>query len=512
MLNFLLIIFISFNISNYVKEFYENPSSKNRVFNTIVSYYKSRGNYKEILDITEFGLKRHPDDWKLARYYCEALIRMGERDSAFAFARNYFKKKRPVPAYRAFYNLFYFNGKKNLALDILRSGRKVYHSDSLFAREFYYDNLWNKNFQNAFHELLNFYLATRSLTLLRQEFGRIEKFLDEKNIKNIVSEWIRKHPDHREVRIILADYYMRHKRPDMMMRELRLSGYNNNLTEFARYMISIGKYASADSLLNMEKKRNGKWFFLKGIILAKLGKFKKSKYYLIKAYKTYRISEAGDSLVSICFFKLKDYDTVIKYSSPTNKEYRFRALLALSRDSEFLTEVKRDKSDKGLYFAGYYFFIIGKPDSARMYWNRLVKNFPESPLLFKVFFYRELQDVFGNNKEMSILRRIDSLLLRNMIDEARALISENIENDTLGLVRFEFARMLLLKGNYNDAFAEFKRIGDLTHNFLSPYSYYQAYLIARKKLNDADLAKSVAEKVIDKYPESPYAAAMRSLL
>ncbi len=512
MLNIFLAILISLNISDYEKKFYENPTSRNRVFNTIISYHKSRGNYKEILDLTEYGLKRYPNDWKLARYYCEALIRMGRRDSAFSFAQNYFKKTRPITAYRAFYNLFYFSGNKDLAMEILDTGRKVYKSDSLFAREFYYDNLWNKNFQNALYELLNFYLATGSLSLLRQEFGRIEKFLDEKSINRIVGDWIKKHPEHKEVRLILADYYLRHNKPDLMMKELRLSGYTKNLTDFAKYMISLGRYASADSLLDLEKKKTGKWYFLKGVILAKLGKFKESKDFYLKAYRTFRVKEAADSLIAICFYKLKDYDTVIKYASGSNVEFKYRALLALSEDSKFLALVRNDKTDRALYYAGYYFFVIGQPDSTRLYWNRLIKNFPESPYLYKVFFYRELEDVYGQKKELGLFRKIDSLLLRNKLDEAKVLILKHIENDKLGLVRFEYARLLYLRGDFSDAFAEFSRVGDSVRSFLSPFSYYEAYLIARTNLNDHELAKTIAKKIIDKYPESPYAAAMRALL
>lgn len=512
MLNVLLVILITFNISDYEKRFYENPNSKNPAFNTVISYYKSRGNYKEILDLTEYGLRKYPDDWKLARYYCEALIRMGDRDSAFSFAQNLFKKRRPIPAYRAFYNLFYFSGNKDLAMEILSNGRKVYKSDSLFAREFYYDNLWNKNFQNALYELLNFYLATGSLTLLRQEFGRIEKFLDEKSINRIVEDWINKHPGHREVRLILADYYLRHDRPDLMMKALRLSGYTKNLTDFAKYMISLGRYVSADSLLDLEKKKTGKWYFLKGVILAKLGKFKESKNFYLKAYRTFRIKEAADSLVSMCFYKLKDYDTVIKYSSGSNVEFKYRALLALTKDNQFLALVRDSKTDLALYYAGYYFFVMGLPDSAHLYWNRLIKNFPESQYLYKVFYYRELEDVYSQKKELGLFRKIDSLLIRNNLDEARVLILKNIENDELGLVRFEYARLLYIEGDFSDAFAEFSRVGDTVQNFLSPFSYYEAYLIARKNLNDQDLAKEIARKIIDKYPESPYAAAMRALL
>ena len=512
MLNLLLLILISFNISDYEKRFYENPSSKNRVFNTLISYYKSRGNYKEILDLTEYGLKRYPYDWILAKYYCEALIRMGSRDSAFNFAKHYFKKKRPIHAYRAFYNMFYFNDNKNLAMKILNIGRKAFNSDSLFAREFYYDNLWSKNFQNALNELLNFYLATSSLTLLRQEFSRIERFLDEKSINNIIENWIKRHSAHQEVRIILADYYMRHEKPDLMVKELKLSGYTRNLTEFAKYMISIGKYSSADSLLDLAKKRDGKWYFLKGLIMERIGEFQKSKNFLVKAYKTYKVKEAGDSLVSLCFFKLKDYYAVIHYASDDNFEFKYRALLALSRDTDFLALVRKDFKDRALYYAGYYFFVIGKPDSARLYWNKLIKNYPESPYLFRVFFYRELEDIYGKNDKLKLFRQIDSLLLRNKLEMAKDIILKNIDVDTLGLIRFEFARMLYLGGNYNDAYAQFRRVGKSVENFLSPFSYYEAYLIAVEKLNDRELARSVAKEIIDRYPDSPYATAMRALL
>ena len=511
MLKIALLIFLSFNPSQYERAFYENPTSRNPVFNTLIAYYRSHGNYNKILEITGFGLRRHPDDWKLAKYYTEALLKSGRKDSARVFADTYLKRKLPAQAYRDFYGIFYFSYDRQFALQILRKAREIYHSDTLFAREFYYDNLWNKNFEGALYELFNFYLQTHSMTLLRQEFSRIERFLDEKTIQSTIDKWLRRHPGHPEVRIVLADYYMRHNRPELMVQELERSGWTKDISSYVKYLISAGLVDRANSLLDKVQKKDGHYYFLKGIVLSKLGAKQKAINFYKKAASKFNIKEARDSLLSLAF-KIGDYKTVLKFSNRNNLEIRLKALLALEEDSAFVKEATSNPSDVSFYFLGLYYFLIGKPDSSSEYWNRLLTRYPQSFFAHQVFFYREIMDNFKKGKVIKVFFLVDSLIMRRDLETARLIIKKEIPSDSTGLLRFELAKIYEEQGKINEAYSEFSKAGDETSTFISPFSYFRAYFIALRKLHDRDLAESVARKLINRYPESPYAAAMRAIL
>ncbi len=510
MLKIALLIILSFNVTQYEKEFYQNPTSSNRVFATLIAFYRSHNNYNKILDLTSYGLKKHPDDWKLARYHVEALIRLNEMDSAVKFTNVFFSRPRPIPAYQAFYSQFYFRGQREFALNILKWARKTYHSDSLFAREFYYDNLWNKNFEGALYELFNFYLQTRSITLLRQEFSRIERFLDEQTVTNVVNKWLSRHPGHNEVNLVLADYYMRHNKPGLMLQALEKSGWTKDLSKYVKYLVAAGMVQQADSLLKRAKK-DGNYYLLKGLILSGEGKFRDAVEYYKKAYQKFRIREARDSLVALAF-RIGHYKTVLKFADRNNLELRLRALLAMSDDSTFKDFAKRNMSDVSLYYLGLYFLLTGERDSSSTYWNKLATKYPASPYLYHVFFYREILDNFGKSKIAEVFFRAESLVIRRNLEGARVLLGSKIAGDTLGLLHYELANVYLEMGKPNEAFSEFKNTGDNFSNFISPFSYFRAYFIASERLHDQELARKIAKKLITRYPESPYAAAMRALI
>ena len=510
MLKIALLVILSFNVTQYEREFYQNPTSSNRVFTTLIAYYRSHNNYHKILELTSYGLKKHPDDWQLARYHVEALLRLNEQDSAIKFSEAFFSHPHPRPAYKAFYSQFYFRGQRELALKILRNARRAYNSDSLFAREFYYDALWNKNFEGALYELLNFYLQTHSITILRQEFSRLERFLDEKSISSVIKKWLARHPGHNEVYLILADFYMRHDRPELMLMALKRSGWTKTISNYVKYLISVGMIQEANSLLNKAQK-DGNYYFFKGIILAREGKFTEAIKFYKKAYTKFKVREARDSLLTVAF-RTGDYKTVLKFADKNKPELRLKALLALNMDSAFKTFAHRNLSDASLYYLGLYFLVMREKDSSDVYWDKLATKYPASPYLHHVFFYREIIDNFGKSALANVFFKAESLVIRRDLETARVLLMRELANDTIGLLHYELARLYLEMDKPNEAFSEFTNTGDKFSNFISPFSYFRAFIIARDQLRDMELAKDVAKKLISKYPTSPYASAMRALL
>lgn len=510
MVKLALLALLSFNVAQYEKEFYKNPSSSNRVYFTLFSYYRSHNKYHKILELTYYGLKRYPDDWKLARYHVEALLRLDKEDSAIKFSETFFNHPRPIPAYQAFYSQFYFRGHRDIALKILEKARHAYNSDSLFAREFYYNKLWDKNFEGALYELLNFYLQTHSTPLLRQEFERIEKFLDEKTISSVIKRWLDRHPEHREVNLILADYYMRHNQPEQMLVALKESGWTKNISKYIKYLISVGMYQEADSLINGAKK-DGNYYFLKGIILANEERFKDAMRFYKKAFKSYKLREAKDSLLNLAL-QIGDYKTVLKYTDKSHLEFKLIALLALNMDSIFKSFAKNNESDTTLYYLGLYFLLTGKEDSSIVFWNKLTTEYPASPYLYKVFFYREILENYRNSTITKTFFKAESLVMRGNYRIAKVYLIKELTKDTLGLLHYALANLYNEMGKPNEAFSEFTETGDKFSNFISSFSYFRAFIIAKERLHDLELAREVGRKLINKYPNSPYAAAMRAIL
>lgn len=475
---------------------------------TKIAQLRARGQYERVIQIADLILKKNPDDFEFFKYKIDAFNRLGKRDTVRLLIDRYLSRKRSPRVYRDLYSLLYFSGGKDFALEILKKGRETLGSDTLFAREFYYLNLWDRNFPDALYELFNFYLQTGSITLLRQEFGRIEKFFDEQTIRRILTKWLRKHPDHREVRIILADYYLRKGKPEEMLKELRLSGYTKNMKDFARYLISIGDYLRADSLLDLENKKDGSWFFLKAQVLSKLKRYREAADFYKKAYFKFKIKGAGDSLVTLLFFRLRDFDSVLKYAG-RNDELRIRAILALGKDSLLF---KMDRSNETvLYYLGLLYFVRDMPESAGIYWNRLASRFPASRYLYNVFFLKEIQDNFGNSDIFKKFLDVENLLLRWEIDSALEVVRSAI-HDTTGVMKFELAKIQELREEYELALATYTRVGDGSKSFLSPYAYFRAFRIAQDRLKNAEIASEIGKKLIERYPTTPYAAAVRALL
>ncbi len=474
---------------------------------TKIARFRASNQYRKIVEFADYILKKYPDDFEFFKYKIEALNKLGKRDTLKTLINMYLSKKRSPSVYRNLYSFLYFSVDKDFALDVLKKGRKALGSDTLFAREFYYTSLWNRDFKQALYELFNFYLQTRSITLLRQEFRRIEKFFDENTVKEVINRWLKLHPDHREVKIVLADYYMRKGRPREMLKELKESGYTRNLKEFAKYLISTGDYTHADSLLKLETLRDGAWYFLRAQVLAKLGNYRKSANLYKIAYEKFRVKDARDSLLSLLFFRLKDFNSVLRYSGPED-ELRIRALLALGKDQEFLKI--SPAGEVQLFYRGLYFFLSENPDSAGYYWEKLARRFPASKYLYRAFFLREIQDNFGKTEVFKKFLSVENLILRWRIDSAEATLRS--VQDTTGLMKFELARIQELRGDYELSVATYLGLAKERSNFLSPYAYFRAFRIASERLKNPELAGKIGKKLIEEYPRSPYAAATRSLL
>jgi tetratricopeptide (TPR) repeat protein len=175
-------------------------------------------------------------------------------------------------------------------------------------------------------------------------------------------------------------------------------------------------------------------------------------------------------------------------------------------------ELKKAIAESEYELGGIFFLDLGMPDSALAYYERLVNEYPVSPLVPKaIYAMSEAHRILGDTAA------VDSLYDRILADHPGTEYARQVKKtrglDTAAVlesadaVRYREAETALFAGESEKALASFKHLSAAAKDtVVAPKSRYAVGWIYENVLIDLDSADTWYKLLIKEYPASVYAS------
>ena len=499
----------------------------------LINLLFSQKRYKEIISLYNDLDEVLKQKKEIIAMLCRAYFLLGKKENVVKSSKlivTYENGSKPSYTYAG--NLLLSMGMFTDAEKILKEGRKKW-GNKQFARELYLCYSKENDYKNALKEILFYYENNQhtEFWVKREIEGMIKA--DSSLIKEL--EAIAKTNNTYEKltgKILLTFGDLKRAKKYLLK-----TSSPSSLTNYASVCIDHGFYNEAEDalkeIINNKGNEKEKASYLLSTVYERRGKFDealKSLNNLIKmegALKDSAIIKKAQILV----FDKKEYEKganlidpllqKTKKSSPLYDkllQIAITAYIKLGNLKRAMSVLSGYNTANSLYFTAVILFLEGNYQKSKDTFLQSVSKAPDR---------KYANDAL--EKVMLINNFVDNLSFLNSITSIEKLIWQEKYTDALNLINKSFEKfngaeektaLLFLKGRaytgngrINEAISSYLSIPEENRSeIFSPKALFLAGLLAKNRLKNLAMAKTLLEKVIFNYPDSPEAELSRGEL
>ena len=519
-------------IEAYKTYIQKHPNDLNATIKLINLLFRQK-RYNEVVSLYDDLDEVLKQKKEIIAMLCRAYFLLGKKDDVVKSSKLIvIYEDGSQASYRYAGTLLLSMGMLTYAEKILKEGRKKW-GDKQFARELYLCYTKENDYKKALREILFYYENNHHTEFwVKKEIEGMIK-ADSSLIKELEAITKTNNIYEKLTGEILLTFGDLKKAKKYLLK----TSTPSSLINYASACIDHGFYNEAEDALreviNNKGNKKEKALYLLSIVYERRGKSDKaikSLNSLIKMKGTLEDS-AIIKKAKILVFDKKEYEEGANLIEPLLKKTRkasplcdklleitITAYIKLGNLKKAMGVLSGHNTANSLYFTAVILFLEGNYQKSKDTFLQAVSKAPDrkyaNDALEKVML---INDFIDNPSFLNSIKKIEKLFWQEKYTDVLALINKSFEKFN-GVEEKTF--LLFLKGkaytgngSINEAIASYLSIPEENKSdILSPKALFLAGLLAKNRLKNLAMAKTLLEKVIFNYPDSPEAELSRGEL